>query len=183
MPTAVCRNGDCEKDQWTLRKPLAEYKNGVSCPECGTTRVDVPDAGTQAAAQHQPARGQQVASAQARPADHGSQAQPPAQGGDPFTVAEDAGRQLAAMQNATPEEKAQFEGTLFQMAGNLLSGFGQQHVTEKLDGIERAEKRGGEEIGQPAGYPECGVCGGLLEDLPPAGQEFYCPHCNSRLEA
>lgn len=41
MAEAICLNDACQKGSWTLRKPPSEYKRGVTCPECGTTRVEV----------------------------------------------------------------------------------------------------------------------------------------------
>lgn len=40
MATATCLNDECDKEEWTLTKPPSEYARGVTCPTCGTTRVD-----------------------------------------------------------------------------------------------------------------------------------------------
>lgn len=47
MAQAECLNENCERGQWSLRKHPDDYKGGVSCPDCGTTRVDVQHDGGQ----------------------------------------------------------------------------------------------------------------------------------------
>lgn len=62
MAQAICLNDDCEKDEWTLRKHPSEYKRGVTCPECGTTRVEIEGSGGETApARSQTAEAQLVA--------------------------------------------------------------------------------------------------------------------------
>jgi len=103
------------------------------------------------------------------------------QDGDALGVVEEAGGQLAQLRNSTPEEKAQAEGQLWQMAGRFLSGYGRQHVNEKLDGIKRAKNNPGE-VQAVQEYPTCAECDGQLTHLPPSGTEFMCPWCGVRLE-
>lgn len=40
MVDATCLNDDCEKETWGLTKHPDDYASGVTCPECGTTRVE-----------------------------------------------------------------------------------------------------------------------------------------------
>lgn len=40
MVDATCLNDDCEKETWGLTKHPDDYASGVTCPKCGTTRVE-----------------------------------------------------------------------------------------------------------------------------------------------
>lgn len=50
MADAICLNDGCERGSWTLQKAPSEYKRGVTCPECGTTRIEIEGGGETAPA-------------------------------------------------------------------------------------------------------------------------------------
>lgn len=102
--------------------------------------------------------------------------------GDILEVATEAGRQLAALQNASPEEKAQVEGRLGKAAARLVEGFFDQRTEERVAGIKRSE----DYDGQPEvvkRYTTCESCGRQLEYIPEPGTEFDCKWCGTRLRA
>lgn len=94
----------------------------------------------------------------------------------------EAGRQLAKLRNAEPEEEAQIKGTLIQQFGSLLTGYGEEYTQQELESIERA--RGGGTAQASDQWVECGICERSIQKVPvEPGQEFECPHCRGIIVA
>lgn len=181
MVYAHCRNGDCEKDKWWLKKPPSEYASGgPKCPECGTTRVDVPGS---------------EAETDAQSAEVPAEAQPPAQDeaaeeGGKLATQESAiqtgaqvGSLVADMNATTPEERAETQGKIATALGSAIASVGQEMAEQKMEGINRAKNAGQDSVGVVEDYVQCPECGTQITDLPPAGTKFRCPSCNQLLES
>lgn len=172
MPTGQCLNDTCGHE-WTLRKHPSEYSSEISCPDCGSTRVDisVPDQSPPNAESAQP-----VPAEPAQQSDDQELATP----GQMSSAMQDFGSTAAEMETAPPEKQAQFKGAVMGMIGDALKGYGQQVIQEKAEGSQRSKQHGGK-IKPANDYAECAECGGQIVDLPAKGQEFVCPHCRTVL--
>lgn len=182
MATANCRNEDCDKEPWELRKHPSQYaRGGPSCPDCGSSRVDVEaDQRAQEPAQapapaQQPQQAQQPAPAQ--------QQQP--QGGLPTTEEAMAGGMqvgnlLAGLQSDDPRQKATASGKMLKMAGSAVAQLGDHYETQAVESNERARRASGDDIRVSQDYPPCPECGTLLKNIPDG--EFDCPSCGTPLE-
>jgi ssDNA-binding Zn-finger/Zn-ribbon topoisomerase 1 len=198
MAKAYCNNDDCSKESWVLRKPLDEYKRGPTCPECGTTDIEIGQQGSPATAPQSTGantdanpKGQRAESPAPQPAEPAGGQQGSQQGGSVVPAANNeaietgmqAGRMLADMGGGSPEEKAKAEASLFQTVGSMVASFGERMGQERLEGIRRAKEADQSEVSTVDEYVNCPECDGQLTDLPPRGQEFSCPHCGAHLEA
>lgn len=169
MVDAKCRNGDCGHE-WTLRKHPSEYKRGVTCPECGTTRVELVD---QAVNQPQQAQGPP---AQA-PAPAQERGGVPATGGQPGEMAQmgvQGGELAYRILEGDKYDMLEAVGGAALQVSNLMREREQRQR-------ERARSASQDEIRTAEQYPNCPECGAQLRDVPDVG-EFPCTRCGTLLE-
>lgn len=106
----------------------------------------------------------------------------PADQPDVLAAVGEAGRKMATLESASPEERARAEGFLFQGLGEFVRGYGERKVKEKLDGIRRAKDHDGA-VEKVEEYPTCPDCGYQIRQLPEPGKEFNCNRCGVALVA
>lgn len=206
MATAICQNGDCEKDDWTLRKAPHEYaRGGPSCPECGTSRVAIEggeetptasagaqqEAPTQAQAAPQQGQslqgeprgpgGQQPEQQAIQPAQQGQQSQgnlPSTEGA--MQTGMNAASMIAGLSSDDPEKKAEATGSLMKSAGMAVAQLGDHKEQQIKEQTQRAKQTSNDQIRKAQEYPECPECQGQITGIPESG-EFACPHCETLL--
>lgn len=186
MAQAHCLNESCDKTEWTLRKPVSEYRGGSpQCPDCGTTNVRVQTEGNEETVKAQshanPSEEQKVEAVEA--VDETQEVQPAADAGNFVNAAEQTGQMLAHAKDASPEEKAELEGTVLTGIGRAIVGYAGQRTQARKEGAERARATEKETINPVEEYPQCGSCGVQLRNLPAEGNRFDCPRCGTRLQA
>lgn len=172
MPQAACMNSSCDRDTWILTKPLEEYAgDGPTCPDCGTTRVEVvPE-------YQQQGPPQQV---QGQP-----QAQPavPATGGgqiperyQPVDGAESVAMEAAAAfdSHAPIGQRAESARSLANMVGGLVSGVMKAREFQEERARQYAESV---DVRPVDGLPSCEQCGATLDNIHPNAAETRCPEC------
>lgn len=208
MARAKCLNESCEKEPWVLRKEISEYKRGPTCPDCGTTRVEIEGAdesqGRQAKQPHNQDQGQQQppggnapnppAPPQQQP-QQGQQPVPQGQQGQQGQLPAQAQQQhveqglalgtnvLSPLVSNDPSERQKGKGRLLQTLGAAMASAGQQTEQRAEQGRQRAEERAGEEIAPSDQLPVCAECGAQIHDMPEPGATFSCPGCGIILEA
>lgn len=172
MAEAKCLNENCERGVWTLRKRVEDYKGGVSCPDCGTTRVETSGGGQQRQG------GQQLPQQQQQ---QGGQ-QPAPQGGG--AVAGGLGALVAALDGDMPaDQRAQG----LQKAGGVLGNVARQLFEYRENKRQMAEQRAQEAELQESTLPRCE---NELPDGEPCGYQFgpediglsdrvRCPRCET----
>lgn len=167
MATAICQNTDCEKGDWTLRKHPDDYARGVSCPECGTTRVEVEmDGGEQEA--RAPRR--QETTQQSR-----APATPGAEGGP-----DDVFSSLIAVgdSDVDPETRAKGASNLLSVAGNMVQKFTRYQQQKREAKERRAEEA---TLTKAVDLPECVDCGYTFtgDDIGLNDSRVACPECQA----
>lgn len=187
MATATCLNQDCEKENWELTKHPSQYSRGVTCPECGTSRVDVETAeqGAQQGAQptqqqSEPAPapapqqghqgGQQGAAAPDVPSNH-----------EAMDTAETLAEFVGGMSSDDPAERETAKARALKTGALGLARVFDQREKQAQQRNERAKQTTDDEIRVSKEYPTCPDCGGQLTQIPDSG-EFPCPHCSVLLE-
>jgi len=161
---AKCLNEDCKKGKWTLRKAPSEYSRGVSCPECGTTRVEIEGEETAGGTQMEPVdRGGGRKPAPARVEGQGGNAV------EAVLTAAD-GDQPASERAAAAQQAA---GAVGGLIGKILEyneskEMAREEVAERAE-LERIDK-----------YPECD-CGYQFtgEDIDLGSDRVKCPTCGA----
>lgn len=178
MATATCENENCDKGEWRLQKHPSQYARGVTCPECGTSRVDidVPEPeqtqGAQEVATQEPQRSQNLpATGEHLPSDE-----------DALQVGMQAGSILAGLNSEDPAEKATATGRGLKAAGSMLAQFGDWQERKGQADAQRAMDASNDDISVAQDYPQCPDCGERLTNLPEPGQMFRCPKCGTPLE-
>lgn len=175
MAIATCDN--CEK-QWVLRKEPGEYATASGlpdCSDCGSTKVSLVGDGSPETEQSQPEAVQPVAAE--GPEEAQMQTQTSAMNG----MMSDVGAQMATPA-PTPEDKAQKQSELIDVAVSTATGFLKQKAQNKLEGIRRSKEQS-RELEAVEEYSTCPECEGAIKNLPPEGHEFDCPHCQTPLRA
>lgn len=170
VPEADCQNCD---HHWTLTKQPGEYSRGwPSCPECGSTRVEVEGherSDVPAAVDSQHAQGQQAAEMQTQ-----EQAAQMQAGG------EQVAQTLAPAfdDNASVEERAEGAMRVTQLAGGLLSGFMKYNAAQR----EAAQQNAKTANIQPVeDKPQC-ECGFTFSEIPPDVDRIQCESCGREYE-
>jgi rubredoxin len=171
MAQATCLNESCERRDWTLRKHPADYKGGVSCPDCGTTRVDVEGGEERGRAPARQGGGQDRGGAPARGRAGESDVL-----SDVFAVAD----------NDVPTQRRA------QAASNVLGGLGnavQKFMQYQEQKRQAAEKRAAEVELVETDLPTCkrenaetgSVCGYQFgpEDIGVSNERVRCPECGA----
>jgi len=173
MARALCQNEDCEKGEWRLQKAPGAYKNGVRCPGCGTTRVEIDGAG-------EPDR--QQGRAPARQDEGQQQGGAPARQGGGGSIVEDV---FAVVDDDVPTRRRA------QAASNTIAGFGgivQKFMEYQDQKQQAAEKRASEVELVETDLPTCRAemddgseCGYQFgpEDIGVSNQRVRCPECQS----
>lgn len=179
MAEAICQNDGCEKGSWILRKPLSEYQRGPTCPECGTTRVEVvSNEQTQPTQPQQAQAPAQVQEAEAAPAPAPTSAETaPVEAGAGF------GRPIYNLIRGDEAEQERARGQLLQSLGAAAASAGQQLEAEAQKGRQRAQQHAGDELQKSDDFPECAECGGQVRSIPEDVDTFPCPHCGVSLQA
>lgn len=188
MADATCLNEDCEKDSWRLRKPVAEYDRGPTCPECGTTRVETtggeqPDASADSGRNPQGQRPEQAAPARAeQPQQQQGQQNLPSTAADAAAAGGQVGDVLATISNSgSPEEQAEAKETLFSAVGGAIAKFGQRAAQREKQQAQRSKQTDQSEISRVEEYVSCPECNSQLTNVPSSGQ-FKCGACGTLLE-
>lgn len=196
MVEAYCQNDDCEKEPWILTKRPDEYASGgPKCPDCGTTRVNVPEAASsetpEAAQSQQTAR--EADPQPTRATDHDEQS--PQQATQPSgenlpqntQEAVEAGSKLASviggLNSSTPEEAADAKGRIATAAGAMVAELGQQAAQQEKESIQRSKQADQSNLERVDDYVSCPECDTQITNLPPAGEQFRCPGCAELLES
>lgn len=178
MVDATCKNENCEKGTWTLTKHPDDYARGVSCPNCGTTRIDLEDyeprdQPSQPQQREEPAQSQQQAQTPARrePAEQAQQV--PAQQGGAFD-------QVLALGDpeAQPEEKAGAIARIGAAAGQVLGKSVLYNAEKKRQRQERASQASIERV---ENKPEC-ECGYVFSEVGANDDRVQCPQCGAEYE-
>lgn len=173
---ARCTNCDHE---WTLRKPPGRHKNGLKCPQCGSTRIDTPEAPDPAdqpgptdqnAQQPQQVQGQAQAPA---PATQEQENAPAQQMTPQIQQGMQAGDAVAGLLDG---DKAD----LYQGAAGMLFRLSQRERQRTQQQRQVAEQTGG--LRKASQYPECPECGTQITEIPQGVAEFECPGCGTLLE-
>lgn len=159
--TAKCENADCSKEPWKLQKNPGQYKRGVTCPDCGTTKVHVEQ--TDSGGGDVPARKpqqQETAPAQA--------------GGGGMSGTQTA---IALLDSDVDTEKRaeavdQAAGIIGNAARELLNYQNQKKQAQD----QRAQNA---ELEKAVQYPEC-ECGYQFdgEDIGLSDETVRCPDCD-----
>lgn len=169
---AKCQNESCGHE-WTLRKAPGEYSQGVRCPDCGTTDVELDEADD---------RPEQRERRTPRP-------DPPARrergeaGGVPARQSE----MPPVVQQGAQGGDALFEIVNAESRGDMLQGFGaalfQLGDREKQREVrEREAAADVDEVRRSEQYPTCPECGVAITRKPSGRREFPCPSCGTPLE-
>lgn len=179
MASASCNNADCDRGEWELRKHPDDYKGGVSCPDCGTTRVDIHGVDTREPAERGGRRERRPA-----PREEPRRERRPARREEPRQGA-GAGDVLALFDDDIPTERRA------QAASSVLGGLGsiaQQFMEYQAQKKQAQEKRAEEVTLQESNLP---VCKTEMSDGEPCGYQFgpediglnssrvRCPNCNT----
>lgn len=181
MVYANCRNEDCEKDSWWLKKPPGEYASGgPKCPDCGTTRIDIGDGREEPAedAASDP-QAEAAPAPQSDPTEEGALATQQ----DALNAGAQVGSLVADMGASTPEEQAEAQGKLATALGSAVASVGQELAREKMENINRAKNADQSDVGAVSDYVSCPECSTQITDLPPQGTQFRCPGCGQLLES
>jgi len=168
MAEARCLNGDCDREgTWNLQKRLEDYAgSGPSCPDCGSTRVDVEHNGEQR--------------------ERGSQAQTPArrgsQGGNAPAQQQGGGNMVAdvfavADSDVPAQRRAEAAQGLLGQAGSIIAEFTRYQEQKREAQQARAEQV---EL-QKSDLPTCEECQYQFtgEDIPLNASRVRCPACGS----
>lgn len=166
MATAVCLNDDCGKDEWNLTKHPDEYARGVTCPECGTTRVET-DAEPR---DNTPERTEQSSTGAVEPA---TEAQEVQRRRDPEIS---AGEGLLAMMDDDADANMKAKGieavgsSVIRFAKSALQ-YGEQKGKMKEERAKNAQFQKAED------KPRCEECGHVFSEIPLQAERISCPGC------
>jgi len=167
MVEAVCLNDTCSKESWTLRKHPSEYSSGLSCPECGTTRVET--------AGDESPRGQGGETAPARPeGSGGGQAPATQQGGldGASTLIALADSDAPTQQRAEAAQNAL--GFIGEAVGTALN-YQEQKKQARAERVKQASVEPADDlptcVGEECGFTFTG------DDIPLGRSEIRCPDC------
>lgn len=156
---ARCLNPDCDKEPWTLRKHPSEYSGGgPSCPDCGSTRVEVAGQETQT-----PATAQQES--EVMPEQFESEGE--------IAATAAMGSSKAAYAVFGDNEDEQEMELLSEGLGDIKDSF-MGWVRR-----DRSKKRTAEEVelGEPEQvYPQC-ECGRVFKRIGPEQTSVRCNNC------
>lgn len=169
---AACDNENCGKEPWQLQKNPGQYSRGVTCPECGSTRVtvDQTSAGQRAAGDGGQETGQAPARREAQQGGAPARQEERSMSGTQTAIAlldDDVGaeKRAEAAQNAA--------GVLGNVAGELLR-YRDQKKQAKDQRAQNVEL-------EPADkYPEC-ECGYQFDggDIGLKDDSVKCPECGA----
>lgn len=169
MASATCLNETCDKGEWTLQKHPDDYARGVSCPECGTTRVDIDGAEDQNAA-----RAPDTAGSQQRAAGGQAPARQDRGGG------EDTFTSLIAVADSDVDTQKRAEGAadLLSKAGGMIQQFVSYQERKREAKETRAQNVGLEKATE---LPECVDCGFQFTpgDIGLDTDRVVCPDCGA----
>jgi len=182
MVHATCNNEDCPKDEWWLKKPPSEYASGgPKCPECGTTRVTVPEVSETANAP-EPAE-KPASEATPAPATDESQGDALATQEEALTTGAKVGEMLVGLSADSPEEQAETQGKLMTALGSAAASMGQTLTEKRKEAMRRSKQADQSDLKAVEDYVSCPDCGTQITDLPEPGTQFRCPRCEQLLEA
>jgi predicted RNA-binding Zn-ribbon protein involved in translation (DUF1610 family) len=186
MVDATCLNEDCEKDTWRLTKHPDDYANGVTCPKCGTTRVDY-DAPARDGERKQP-RGEQTSREERQPRQE-RQPRAPARADRQPREAAPARREGGGLSTA--------EGLIATIDGDAPAEVKKQGIESVGKGIvslfksaidyntkkkEMAEERATQaDIQQTQDKPAC-ECGFVFTEIGANQDRIKCPECGTEYE-
>lgn len=176
MASAACNN--CDRGEWTLRKHPDDYSgNGPSCPDCGSTRVDVFFEGGRESRGGRQERREEPR--ERRPA----RREEPARGEERRPARRETGGQGAGMDDVI----ALFDDDVdtrrrAESAKNVLGGLG--GIAEKLMNYQEQKKQAKEaraeqvELEQ-SNLPACDDCGYQFDgdDIGLNTSTVRCPEC------
>lgn len=179
MTEATCRNEDCGHE-WTLTKPVSAYSRGVTCPSCGSSRVeyDQPEPRNEPRSPGEP-EPQQAQQAPQRAQQSQGQNMPANQ--QAMETGQSLGQMFAAMNSDDPTQQAEATGGFLKTAGMALAQYGQKHAESKKQAHERAKNTSSDQLRKKDEYPECPEpnCEAQITEIP-SGQ-FPCPRCGTML--
>lgn len=173
MVEATCNNENCEKDTWTLTKHPDDYARGVSCPNCGTTRVDIEDYEPREQPQHDQEQEPAQAPARREPAQQTQQVPATAQQGSAFDQVLSLGDP-----DAQPEEKAGAIARIGAAAGQVLGKSVLYNAEKKRQRQQRASQASIERV---ENKPEC-ECGYVFAEVGANDDRVQCPQCGAEYE-
>lgn len=170
MVEATCQNTDCDKGSWQLRKDPSEYANGVQCPECGSTNIEI-----EGREGGRGGGGESRELARREP----EQAQPAVQGMDAAGAGAGVADLLYALSNPDAPAAAQKEavkGSLGMVAG-LINRYNDHRRADMQANKEHARNV---ELQKNEQYPACECGYQFTEDEITANTEAVrCPDCNT----
>lgn len=165
MARAKCQNLGCERynEWWQLRKHPDDYARGVTCPDCGTTNVEVEYDEREPRA----------------PARRGERETRPETGGTGGAGAAVADVFFALSHPDAPRE---VRTEAVRQGAGFLGGA----INRWLDHRERNMERNREaarsaELTRNEQYPECGDCGYQFDDteIIASTRSVKCPECHT----
>lgn len=179
MARGYCLNEDCDKESWRLTKPPGEYAgSGPTCPECGTTRVEIEyDEGESPHGQRTERRGgAPVAKEQQRQ----EQSMAPING-QPQSAGDALAQGALALTSdrVSPDQKAQAiqqTGGIVADAAARLFQYNQAQKEMKKETAQNVE------LQEQTKYPECAECGYVFKEINPGAEEVECPDCGAVYE-
>lgn len=187
MVDAKCQNDGCERGVWSLRKHPSQYKRGVTCPDCGTTRVTDPEGnplptGPQQQQSQAPAPARQQPQQAPQPAQQGQQGGMPARPNEQnLQQGVGIGETVYDYFSGGEQERQAAASDLLQVAGVAAAQFGQRKKQELQEGRQRAQNTSNDQLQRSNKYPECPECSVQIKNVPESG-EFACPGCGVILE-
>lgn len=160
MARAKCQNTDCRRydEWWQLRKHPDDYARGVTCPDCGTTNVEV---------------------------EHDEQeprAPTPRDGGELEGHGEDIGESFIRAVDTDLSTGERLRGLRGLVSAGLdLADWYNQYRERKMEEQELRAQR--IELGDPKTlpFPECDECGYQFDesDIPLNAIRVRCPECTT----
>jgi len=171
MAQAACLNEDCQRGSWDLRKHPADYAGGVSCPDCGTTRVEIDGDNKQSRDRREPRGGEPRAPARREePKRARAPARAERQGG-----VEDF---FAVMDSDVPtaQRAKSAKNTL-----GMLGDFAESVIHYQQQKQEAAERRAEQAELNEVDLPTCPDCDYQFDahDIGVSDTRVRCPECSA----
>lgn len=173
MAHATCLNEECDKGTWRLTKHPDEYAGGgPSCPECGTTRIEIEyDEGEASHGQQRERRG----GAPARVDD-----QQRGTGMQTVGQAESAGDAIAqgALALTSDEVSTEKKAGAIQQVGTMLADAGARFFEYNEQQRKIKEERAREvDLQKDPDLPRCAECGHVFKEIGRTDDSIQCPEC------
>ena len=172
MTQAMCQNEDCDKNEWRLTKPPSEYKNGVRCPSCGTTRVDYdePEPRERQETRQDPSR------APARQEPRAEETRPARREEPELSAAEGL---IATLDGDAPADVK--KAGIRRVGGGLISLFQSAVDYNKKKSQMEEERATNVDLRETKDKPSC-ECGYTFSKIKANQERVNCPECGTEYE-